>query len=863
VIGSRARLCALVLTALAMLPAPGEAQAPRAYGTRIGARPRTATIIRDTVYIEAVVQLDIEAGPGAIISALALDSTLLLPVRPYFEMAGIRIASFARGDSVLAILEPGEVPVVFKPGQRRITRGGAPVRHDSTDQVFWEDGELYVATHVLDRLLHTRTSMNWPTLSAVVGASAGLPVVQRARRERSRAVLGARRVAPGVLEMPLDEHAVDGVVGTWAVNASSSGPTNQLGLDLGLGGGLLGGSAELRHVTYRNRGVATSELRLSWSRVLHSPYVRQIRLGDVQSAGPVATNAPFVRSVEFDAENLQGRAPAGWEVELYDRGRLLAYSEVDQLGVFRVPLELRYGQNPFELVLYGPAGETIRQRRTIRVPFSRLPAGRLEYSVAAGACRYDPCDGLMSTDVRYGLSRLVTVQGGWEGFFHRDSSLWQPYALVSAAPLPSLAITGEGVLNGHLRLSAEFEPHLDLRLSGGITKNAASGAAYGARFNESTNGDLSLYWRPGWMAGQLFFQGSGMISAGPSYTRRLVRLAATTRHRAIRYSLGTLADVQHTAGGAGPRRFTVDAGADAIISSRSWRWLNTATAGGQIAVDPAHGFTALRATVGRRLSRAWRMDAGLGWYREAGASLELSFASMGAGPRMGSRQRASTVTGTEGMVYANGSVAFDPRSGLVRLGDASSLGRAGITGKMFRDDNANGRQDLGEPGIAGIPVRVGGWLAETDSSGSFSAWGLLPFEPVRIDVDSLSFDNPQFMLPAPVIVVRPAPNSFGTVNVPVLVGAEISGYVVLDDVALGGIPVVLRELNTGAEFTTVTFADGVFYRSSIPPGEYEVTLPEAVLERLGALAPPLSILVPPGAGEKRYSDLHLRLERRQ
>jgi hypothetical protein len=230
---------------------------------------------------------------------------------------------------------------------------------------------------------------------------------------------------------------------------------------------------------------------------------------------------------------------------------------------------------------------------------------------------------------------------------------------------------------------------------------------------------------------------------------------------------------------------------------------------------------------------------------------------------MGSRQRASTVTGTEGLVYANGSVAFDPRSGLVRLGDAAFMGRAGVSGELFRDDNANGRRDEGEPGIAGVPIRVGGWLAETDAEGAFSAWGLLPFEAVRIDVDSLSFENPQLMLPAPVIVVRPAPNAFGSVSVPVVVGAEISGYVVLDDVALGGVPVVLRELNTGAEFATTTFADGVFYRASIPPGEYEVTLPENVLERLGALAPPLSILVPPGAGEKRYSDLHLRLERRQ
>jgi hypothetical protein len=108
--------------------------------------------------------------------------------------------------------------------------------------------------------------------------------------------------------------------------------------------------------------------------------------------------------------------------------------------------------------------------------------------------------------------------------------------------------------------------------------------------------------------------------------------------------------------------------------------------------------------------------------------------------------------------------------------------------------------------------------------------------------------------------VRPLPNAFGTIQIPVVVGAEISGFVVMGDLALAGVPVLLRELNTGAEITILTFSDGGFYKSAVPPGEYEVTLPDAVLERLHAVAPPLSIFVPPGAGEKRFEDLQLRLE---
>jgi hypothetical protein len=130
-------------------------------------------------------------------------------------------------------------------------------------------------------------------------------------------------------------------------------------------------------------------------------------------------------------------------------------------------------------------------------------------------------------------------------------------------------------------------------------------------------------------------------------------------------------------------------------------------------------------------------------------------------------------------------------------------------------------------------------------------------------VDSLAVGDPHLMLPAPVIEVRPAPNAFGNIQVPVVVGAEVSGYVVFGEEALGGVPVVLRELNTGAEITITTFADGGFFRAAVPPGEYEVTLPDALLDRLNAYAPPLSIFVPPGPGEKRYEDLQLRLQPRQ
>jgi hypothetical protein len=864
------RTAALLVAGLLLLAGASPALAQLALrGTSV---TRRSSILRDTAYVEAVIRLDIENGPSTVISALANNETLLLPLRQFLDLAEIRLEAFAPRDSAVVLLEPGRVPLRFHPGAHVLTRGAEAVPHDTMDVVWWE-GELFVATGLLDRLLGVRTSVTWSDLSAMVGQTAGLPVIQRGRRERRRQLISrGQRPMSGAMEIPLRERAVDGAVMSWSLVAATGGPTDQLSLNLGLGAALLGGSAELRPQVWSSHGESAVELRGSWTRAWPAARrIRQARLGDVQSSGLRArllqgvaiTNAPFIRSSEFDVEPLAGNVPAGWEVELYDGGRLMAYADADALGAFRVPLQLRYGQNPLELVMYGPRGEVTRQKRTIRVPFSRLPTGRLEYAAAAGLCRYDPCRELMSADVRYGLSNHVTVQGGWDAFFGGvRGDVWQPYAVVSATPLPSLAITGEAVVNGRLRTAVEYEPTTDLRVTAGYTNYAEAGAIYSGAVAENTRSEASLFWRPGWMSGALFFQGTGAHSTGPSLRRSVQRVSATTRFGLVRYSLGVLRDALDRGGAVASRQFSIDASADATLLG-PWRWLRTSTVQGQIAIEPARGLSALRTTVGRRVNAGLRMDAGIGWFRATGFSLELNFSTAMPGPRAGVRSRVSSQAGSEGMTFAYGSVAWDPRTQLLRLGDGADLGRGGISGVLFRDDNGNSVRDPGEPGLSGIPVHVGGWPAETDADGRFSVWGLIPSEPAQIEVDTLSFGDPHLILPASVIRVRPTPNAFGAIQLPVVVGGEVSGFVVLGEEALAGVPVLLRELNTGAEITIVTFGDGGFYKVAIPPGEYEITLPDAVLERLNAFAPPLSIFVPPGAGEKRYEDLQLRLQPRQ
>jgi hypothetical protein len=55
-------------------------------------------------------------------------------------------------------------------------------------------------------------------------------------------------------------------------------------------------------------------------------------------------------------------------------------------------------------------------------------------------------------------------------------------------------------------------------------------------------------------------------------------------------------------------------------------------------------------------------------------------------------------------------------------------------------------------------------------------------------VDTLSFSDPHFPLPAPVTQARPGPNAFGALSLPVAGGGEVGDFVGLRERALGGVP---------------------------------------------------------------------------
>ncbi len=107
---------------------------------------------------------------------------------------------------------------------------------------------------------------------------------------------------------------------------------------------------------------------------------------------------------------------------------------------------------------------------------------------------------------------------------------------------------------------------------------------------------------------------------------------------------------------------------------------------------------------------------------------------------------------------------------------------------------------------------------------------------MRVAVDSLSVD-PSWV-PAPrEVLLRPSPNLFNEVSLPLRRTREVIGTVELGGDTphpLAGVAVEIRDESGRLVATERTFSDGVYYFQRIPPGRYTVGVASASLEALGA-----------------------------
>ncbi|MCU0728822.1 MAG: carboxypeptidase regulatory-like domain-containing protein, partial [Sphingopyxis sp.] len=111
---------------------------------------------------------------------------------------------------------------------------------------------------------------------------------------------------------------------------------------------------------------------------LASPLASQPAAG----RGAVLTNRPLDLPDSFDRITLRGDLPVGWDAELYRNGQLIAFATPGGDGRYTfTDVQLLYGANRLEVVLYGPQGQIRREVRNIPVGMDAIPPQKTQYWV--------------------------------------------------------------------------------------------------------------------------------------------------------------------------------------------------------------------------------------------------------------------------------------------------------------------------------------------------------------------------------------------------------------------------------------------------------------------------------------------------
>ncbi len=818
---------ALVLRGLAGTPAPLAAQTPDSLAEPVLLELRLAEVAARTL-------------PG-----FRVGREFLLPALQFFEMAEVRAAADTAG-RLHATLQPGNVPVLLD-SRAGLARVGDREYAIDRSLALARDGDVYVAASVLGELVGVRFDVSWPELEAVVVDIHTLPVAERLRREAARA--GLRRATEGMSASRTvagPRSRWDGFVLDYSWFSPSSDPFAGSSYSVAAGTSVLGGSLEGAIRSAGPAGEGEVELDASWLGVWRdNRWLRQLRLGDGPGSGPrprsargvTVTNAPYVRPSLLGTYAFNGRLPPGWQVEAYRGGQLVGLDSVLADGAFGVDVPVLFGENPIELVAYGPFGERQSFSRTYRAATTLLRARSFEYGLSAGACRLAPCAATANADFRYGISRRWTASAGIDRIW-RDSltDLSHPYLSAVGSLTYAWTVQAEAVANGLVRGGIGFEPTLNLRVGADYTRYDADVVA--SLFNplgRRRQLRLAAFYRPD--ARHDFFYADATAEVATTATGTVQRLQGAISAQVGDVRLQPYARLERdgvdgvgttSRGFVGFTTFSVPRGHVGALLRRSW-------IRGSYESEGLSTPRLASLSIARPVLDAVRVEAGVNWVRgAAGPAFTLGIASSFDAIRSYttlSAQRGAPAGMTQ---YVQGSMIYDRQRGSLTLDAGPSLQRGGVAGVVFLDLNGNGRRDVGEEGLPNVRLQVGSGSAYSDSLGVYRVWDVVPFEPLLVSADSLSFDSPLWVASDRAVAVLPAPNSFTAVDVPLTMGAVLEGRVTrafggtMQGVA--GATLELTERRSGRRRTITTFTDGSFYALGVTPGEYELAVGQRLLE---------------------------------
>ena len=554
--------------------------------------------------------------------------------------------------------------------------------------------------------------------------------------------------------------------------------------------------------------------------------------------GAFVTNRPLNRPASFDRTVFRGELPDGWDAELYRNGQLIGYVQSRGDGRFEfLDVQLLYGQNKFEVVLYGPQGQVRREVKMIPVGLDSIPPRETYYWAAIQDTGRDLIN----------MRRLEESEYlGWRGGIGLERGL-DPKTSVSASLFSSV-----------LRGQRQYYLEGSVRRAVGPTLIELASAA-------NLVGGYALRGQLLAQVGQALITGESAWLFGnyqsERYDRDVRRFNSISFDHGIKFGrqyLPVRGEVRYIERNDGGHR--IEAGSrisfnvSSLNASAELLWSEDSN---KSSVDASSRLDAVYRLSGRigglrlrgeatfalsgqsgfresRITGEWSAGEKADWKVEAGYSASDSRARLALGHSR--RFKHFAINGlveaaSDGSVAAGLSLAFslgpNPHNGGIRVA-ADKLASSGQAfAVVFQDDNADGIRQPNELVQKDVELTAGatGRGLPTDAEGRSIIDGLVPYEQILIGIDASSLPDP-FVQPATSgVVVTPRPGIPTVIELPLVSAGEISGSLQREGgKSLNGVDIELLDKNGRAVKVTRTEYDGFFLFEFVPYGNYRIRI---------------------------------------
>lgn len=568
-------------------------------------------------------------------------------------------------------------------------------------------------------------------------------------------------------------------------------------------------------------------------------------LSSTSGRGAEITNRPLFNPVAFDRTRFEGDLPAGWDAELYRNGELLAFSRSDgsQRYVFD-DVPLLYGDNRFEILVYGPQGQQRSRLEHINVGQEQVPAGKTWYWAGVSQPGKDLLGDFVGNDDGDSL-----MDDGSPDFTEPDlqGSIQVEHGLgkrTSVGLLAAVLLDGDEKLTfveGSVRQSigpALFEAAIARDGNGAISARAQAVARIGST---SLSGEALM--------------ADGFMIDGRKYDRyRDARLSIDAPLKFGRQPVSAHADLRYLDRGAEDRslnaagRLSASFNGFSLSSQVRWqRWLGSNSNDNQLEAgligtgrkgnvrfrgEAIWEFAPHNRFKAAELSAYWSASDHADWEGAIGydASNSRGRARITHVRRFDSLAAAASLeAGTDGSFAAglNLNFSLDSSRGGFKLTNQRLATSGTVEARVYRDINDNGVRDLAEPWEEGALITTGQRVSEqkTDKNGSVRVGGLQPYQAIAVGIDTSSLADPSLAPKKALQVIVPRPGVAAHLEIGLVGAGDIEGVLVQDDGrGFEGLDVELVDATGKTVSTTRSDFDGFILFERVAYGRYTFRL---------------------------------------